>query len=331
MASVVFRPDAWILLAGVLLDLFLGDPYYPVHPVRLMGRMLSGIEGGLRKAGLNGYAGGIMLLIMLASAWVGGVWVLLQILPPIANIAVQVFLVYSLIALRDLISHAWRVEVAARRNDLDGARQAIARLVGRDTTKMDIAACRRAAIESLSENLTDGFISPIFWYALAGLAGLVFFKVASTMDSMVGYKTPRYLRFGWCGARTDDCMNWVPARLTWLLLSILAAILPGLSGRKAFIVGWRQHAIVPGPNSGWSEAAMAGAIGRQLIGPIWSDGVLVTTVWLGDAGDPPAAEAHDTNRAVKLVAVAGTMFAAAMCFAIACVYGLGFLRVSPLP
>ena len=91
--------------------------------------------------------------------------------------------------------------------------------MGRDTTAWTRAACRRAAIESLSENLTDGFISAIFWYVLPGLPGLVVFKVVSTMDSMVGYKTPRYLRFGWCGARLDDVMNFVPARLTWLLIA----------------------------------------------------------------------------------------------------------------
>ena len=96
---------------------------------------------------------------------------------------------------------------------------AVAKLVGRDTARMDGAACTRAAIESLSENLTDGFISPVFWYALGGLPGLSLFKVVSTMDSMVGYKTERYLRFGWCGARMDDWMNWIPARITWLLLS----------------------------------------------------------------------------------------------------------------
>jgi adenosylcobinamide-phosphate synthase len=165
---------------------------------------------------------------------------------------------------------------------------------------MDADACSRAAIESLSENLTDGFLSPIFWYTLAGLPGLVVFKIVSTMDSMVGYKTQRYLRFGWCGARTDDVMNWIPARLSWLLISATAVLLPGDSARKSLAVGWRQHAIVPGPNSGWSEAATAGAIQRRLVGPIWLQGKLVTEVWLGDSNDPPAG-AGDFQRAAVLV------------------------------
>src|SRR6185369_6195145 len=110
------------------------------------------------------------------------------------------------------------VQLAARRKQLDGARAAIALLVGRDTDKMDFDACRRAAIESLSENFVDGFLSALFWYALLGLPGLLLFKIASTMDSMVGYKTPPYLRFGWFGARLDDVMNYIPARVAWLLL-----------------------------------------------------------------------------------------------------------------
>ncbi len=179
---------------------------------------------------------------------------------------------------------------------------------------MDVAACRRAAIESLSENLTDGFISPLFWYVILGLPGLVLFKVVSTMDSMVGYKTPLYLRFGWCGARTDDLMNFIPARFTWLLLSFLCLFLPGTSARKALRIGWQQHAILPGPNSGWSEAATAGALERRLLGPIWAKGVLVTDIWLGDLNDSPAGDDSDLKRASVLIGAAGVLCA---CLAVA--------------
>ena len=103
------------------------------------------------------------------------------------------------------------------------------------------------------------------------------------MDSMVGYKTPRYLRFGWCGARLDDVMNYLPARMTWLVIAALAALLPGYSGRKAWRVGLRQHRLLLGPNSGWSEAATAGALQRRIVGPIWLKGVQVTDLWIGDA------------------------------------------------
>ena len=309
----MFRPHAVVLAAAVILDLLLGDPVYPLHPIRLMGHTLTLFERALRRIGADGFGGGIALFFLLAIVWVGGT---VAVLVPALGVswklclAIEIFLTYSCLALRDLLKHSWAVDKAARAGDLAGARVAIARLVGRDTDRMDLAACRRAAIESLSENLTDGFTSPIFWYVLAGLPGLVLFKVVSTMDSMVGNKTPRYLKFGWCGARMDDAMNFVPARLTWILISVVAAFVPGCSAVKAFRVGWRQHAILPGPNSGWSEAATAGGMQRKLIGPIWMRGTLVTDVWVGDAGDPAAGDEADVRRASMLVGTTGLVAAA---------------------
>ena len=169
--------------------------------------------------GSTGTAEASLYSSILCVLWAGGISLVVAAVPPALATMISVFLIYSLLALRDLLRHGADVERAATRGDLDAARLAVAKLVGRDNARMDGAACTRAAIESLSENLTDGFISPVFWYALAGLPGLIVFKVVSTMDSMVGYKTERYLRFGWCGARMDDWMNWIPARITWLLLS----------------------------------------------------------------------------------------------------------------
>jgi adenosylcobinamide-phosphate synthase len=300
------------LAGAVLLDLALGDPVYPLHPIRLMGTTLSAFERGLRAIGLDGYGGGIILFVLLAIVWVGGlsaVTVATARAPVWVAVVWHIFIVYSLLALGDLVHHVLRVERAVNRDDLPAAHRAIANLVGRDTDRMDGAACRRASIESLSESLTDGFTSPLFWYLLLGLPGLVLFKVVSTMDSMVGYKTPRYLRFGWCGARLDDVMNYIPARLTWLLIAATAAGLPGCSTRKALRIGWQQHAIVLGPNSGWSEAAAAGAIQRRLVGPIWLRGSLVTDVWIGDPADPPVSTHADVWRAIAVVVTTGLVAA----------------------
>jgi adenosylcobinamide-phosphate synthase len=309
----LFRPHATLLAAAVLLDFLIGDPVYPAHPIRLIGRTLGWFESLLRKFGADGYGGGIVLFLLLSIVWVGGtsaILVELQKWTQYVAAFFHLFIAYSCLALHDLVRHAWAVEVAGRRGDLDGARKSISKLVGRDTDRMDIAACRRAAIESLSENLTDGFVSPLLWYVIAGLPGLLLFKVVSTMDSMVGYKTPPYVKFGWCGARLDDLMNFVPARITWLFLTLFSFVIPGCSGRKAFSVGWQQHAILPGPNSGWSEAATAGGIQRRLLGPIWAKGSLVTDVWLGDPSDPPAGSGSDLPRAVTLNVVAGVIAAA---------------------
>lgn len=304
----VLTPTYLLLLGAVVLDALIGDPVYALHPVRLMGSTLSMFETGLRKIGLDGYGGGCVVLGLLALVWVGAVcvWVLvIDQYSPILAWLVHLFFVYSSIAFRDLLRHGWAVESALRQGDLSGARRAVSQLVGRDTQQMDAAACRRAVIESLAESVVDGFASPLFWYVVLGLPGILLFKVASTMDSMVGYKTPRYLHFGWCGARTDDLMNWLPARLTWLLMTLIAVLLPHMSAAKGFRIGWQQHALVPGPNSGWSEATTAGALQRRLVGPIWQGGNLVTDIWLGDARDPQAGSAEDFTNACRFIIAVG--------------------------
>src|SRR5215212_5286924 len=258
---VALLPSAPLLAVATLLDLALGDPDYGWHPVRLMGRSLQAIEGGLRRVGLDGYGGGVLLFLLLAGLWVAGVSAMVALAGAWrtwAGNVLHLFALYSLLALGSLLRHGRRIEDALRDADLARARTAVSQLVGRDITRMDAGACRRAAVESLTENLTDGVVSPLFWYAIGGLPLLVLFKIVSTMDSMVGYRTPRYLRFGWCGARIDDAMNYVPARVTWLLLAGVAAAIPGCSATKALRVGLADHAVLPSPNSGWSEAAAAG-------------------------------------------------------------------------
>ncbi len=309
-------PSVTLLALAVIADFAIGDPVYAAHPVRLIGQSLHAIEAVLFRIGANGYVGGIALSGALATIWVGGLSLAVVTAArasPWLGWLLHLFLLYSLIALGDLLHHGWQIERAIRRHDLADARARVAQLVGRDTDRLDEAACRRAAIESLSENVTDGFVSPICWYVVAGLPGLVLFKIVSTMDSMVGYKTPRYLRFGWCGARLDDVMNYVPARLTFLLAAATAALVPACSSVKAIRVGWSQHALLPSPNSGWSEAAVAGAIQRKLVGPIWRDGALVTDLWLGDPSDPPLATDRDYTHASRFVGACGALAAGLAC------------------
>jgi adenosylcobinamide-phosphate synthase len=306
--SEVLAAHPIALVAAVAADMAIGDPVYRFHPVRLIGGALTAIESALRRAGADGYGGGIALFVLLSAAAltasVGLVAAASMAGGTVAAWAVHGFLLYSLLALGDLLRHVWRVEQGVAES-LEAGRTAIAHLVGRDIDRMDAAACRRAAVESLSENLTDGFTSAVLWYAVGGLPGLVLFKAVSTMDSMVGYKTERYLRFGWCGARLDDVMNFVPARLTWLLLAVVSFVIPGCSARKAWRVGLSQHAVLLGPNSGWSEAATAGGLQRRLVGPVWLRGQLVTDLWIGDPGDPPLTTRADLVRGMVLVTATG--------------------------
>ena len=323
MELAVVGPGAAALTIAVLLDLVLGDPQYRWHPIRLMGASVVLLERGLRALGLSGYGGGVVLGVSMSVLWVGATAALLiaaEGVNPTLAFALHAFVVYSMLALRNLVDHAWAVEVAARSGDIDAARQATAQFVARDTAELDFEACRRAAMESMSENLTDGYISPLLWYVVGGVPGLVLFKVFSTLDSMVGNKSDRYLRFGWFSARADDVLNWLPARLTWLLIALVAAIVPGCSAGRAFVVGWRQHAIVPGPNSGWSEAATAGALRRRLVGPIVMGGKRVTDIWLGDPEVAPAgADSRDVPRAIALTMATG-LATAAICVGILAIF-----------
>ncbi len=309
MALGPLGPDAALLIAAVALDLLIGDPVYRLHPIRLMGAALTATEKILRALGADGYFGGIVLFLALTAIFGGAAVLISAVLSSVscAPAVFHVYLVFSMVALGDLRKHVFAVDRSATEGDA-AARQSIAQLVGRDTSKMDAPACRRAAIESLAESLVDGFMTPIFWYALLGLPGLVTFKVVSTMDSMVGYKTDRYRKFGWCGARLDDAMNFIPARLSWLLISFVAFYLPGGAIRKGLKIGWRQHSLVPGPNAGWSEAAAAGALQLRLVGPIWRAGKLVTEVWLGDPSDTPAGSSDDVRRATLLITCTAMFF-----------------------
>jgi adenosylcobinamide-phosphate synthase len=296
-------PSASLLLLGLLLDALFGDPQIRLHPIRLVGDSIRFFEHLLRQSRVNGYGGGCLLFLLLALLWIALPSVVIHQLyvrnATLGSIA-HVLSVYVLFAMRDLIDHVRAVRREANHGDLKSTRAAIAMFVGRDTSGMDVDACRRAAIESLSESFVDGLLSPLFWYVIAGLPGLLLFKVASTMDSMVGYKNEHYLRFGWFGARLDDVMNFVPARLAWFLLGICAFPFRSLSATKAWRIGLKQHSTIPGPNPGWSEATMAGLLQRRLIGPIWKQGALVTDVWIGDPSDPPAGSDADVGNALKV-------------------------------
>jgi len=227
-AEILMHP-ATILTFIFGLDLLFGDPVYRLHPVRLIGKLLTCYENRLRKIGLDGKFGGILLvLLLLASSLViaGSVFYLLASLHWSLGWLWSVYLGWSFLALGDLLQHAKHVATAIKDADLAEAKRQVGMLVGRDTKQMDLAACGRAAVESVSENLNDGVIAPLFYFCVFGIPGMLFFKVVSTLDSMVGYRNERYQDFGWCGARFDDLLSWIPARLSWLLLSGSAALFP---------------------------------------------------------------------------------------------------------
>jgi len=274
--------EAFVLLAALVLDRLIGDPVYRWHPVRLMGDFVGLLEPWLLP---KGRLGGLMLVLFGAVplALLGyGVDSL-----PLWLSLVTGLLVYSLLGYGDLVAHVDRVTQALQASDLPQARQQVACLVGRDTENMEEPAISRACLESLSENFCDGFLAPLFWFLVAGTPGLLVFKWVSTLDSMVGYKTPKYSQYGFFAAKTDDLLNWIPARLSWLLLS-LGAGLCGFAGRQAIKTGFLEHHKLDSPNSGWPEAALAGALKVRLLGPVMRHGEIEDSPWLGEDSFSPA-------------------------------------------
>jgi adenosylcobinamide-phosphate synthase len=189
-------------------------------------------------------------------------------------------LAWPLVATRSLYDHVLRVARPLARGDLQGARDAVAMIVGRDPATLDAAGVARAALESLAENTSDGVVAPLFWGVIFGLPGIAAYKAINTMDSMIGHKTPRHRAFGWAAARLDDVVNLIPARLTGLVFAAVA----GARWKVALAVMWADAGRHRSPNAGWPEAAMAGALDLRLSGPRIYDGALSAEPWVNAAG-----------------------------------------------
>jgi adenosylcobinamide-phosphate synthase len=275
--------DVTALVLGFVLDQLLGDPPSWAHPVRWLGRLIQLLEIILRRL-LPERLGGIVLLVLVTATAGGVAWLALEASGswhPWARVALATLLVYLGLAARGLAWHARHVLDACTKGDWDEARRRLSGIVGRDTHDLPPEEIYRACTETVAENTTDGVMAPLFYAALAGPVGLWAYKAVNTLDSMVGYRNARYLRFGWASARADDAANYLPARLTWLLLA-LAAALRGRRGAAALRTGWRDGRKHPSPNAAWGEATMAGALGVRLGGPSTYGGVVSHKPLLGE-------------------------------------------------
>lgn len=299
---IVLESTVVIWLAFIL-DLFFGDPRYRLHPIRVIGQCVTIFTGILRRAGLDGKGGGILLVLIVQSASVGTylvVRLVAQQLHLIVGLGFDLFICYSCLALKDLMEHAKRVVLALEAGNLPEARKRIAMVVGRDVRWLDEKGVSRAALETQAENFVDGFLSPLFWYmtgailacylgvspVITGVSLMLAFKVASTLDSMVGYRTPEFLNFGRAGARLDDVMNFVPARLSVVIL-FAGALISGVHPLDGIRVAFRDRLKHESPNAGHPESFVAGALHVSLGGPTrYPDGIK-DKPWLGE-GRPDA-------------------------------------------
>lgn len=249
---------ATMIVLAMTLDAALGEPRWlwhrVPHPAVMMGRVIAALDRRLNRGRGKRIKGALAVLLISVGALAIGAG-----LSSLGDV-VTILAAAILIAQRSLCDHVGAVAAALRLSVADG-RTAVARIVGRDTGMMDAAAAARAAIESAAENFSDAVVAPLFWFALAGLPGLVLYKAINTADSMIGHLTDRHRAFGWAAARLDDAMNLVPARATALLIALMSRPRPRWAdiARDA-----RQHR---SPNAGWPEAAMARGIGVALSGP----------------------------------------------------------------
>jgi adenosylcobinamide-phosphate synthase len=305
-----------ILLLALAIDLAFGDMtlvfrFLP-HPVAIVGRAIGFFDRRLNREGRSDAARqfrGIATAVALVGAAAAIGWAIGEYLRVVHySWAIEALLVAVLLAQRRLFEHAAAVGKALQTDGLQGGRVAVAKMIGRDPESLDEYGVARAAIESLFANFSDGVIAPAFWYLLLGLPGLFACKAASTLDSMIGHRSPKYLYFGRAAAGLDDGLNWIPARLTALLVWLAALVLPGAHAGGAIrttLADARKHR---SPNVGWPEAAAAGALGLALGGPRRYLGTVMNEPWLGDGR--ARATVVDIGNALRLY------LAAAACFAV---------------
>jgi adenosylcobinamide-phosphate synthase len=279
-----------LLAAALLIDGAVGYPqalYRRIgHPVTWIGALISWLDRVLNVEGW-GFAGrkaaGVLaVLVLMAVAFVLFVPIQSALATSWPGLAALALLASTLSAARSLDTHVTAVANALETGGLPAGRVAVAQIVGRDPDALDEAGVCRAAIESLAENFSDGVVAPALWFAIGGLPGMLAYKAINTADSMIGHRTPRHEAFGWAAARLDDLVNLPASRLSGVLLTLAACVLPGASPRNAIRAVLRDAHKHRSPNAGWPEAAMAGALGTKIAGPRAYHGAMGDFAYMGD-------------------------------------------------
>ena len=313
------------LIIGFLLDALVGDPYRLPHPVRLIGRLISALEKLVRAHFKNLTAGGVFLalaVLLLSAGTALGVILLCYLANVWIGAAVESVLCYYMIAARCLQKESMKVYASIAANDTEKARKAVSMIVGRDTEKLDERGIIRAAVETVAENTSDGVTAPIINMAIFGAVGGVFYKAANTLDSMIGYKNEKYEKLGKFAARLDDVLNFLPSRITALVM-ILSSFVLGYDAKNAWKI-WRcdrrKHA---SPNSAQTESVCAGALNIRLAGDAWYFGELHKKEYIGD--DIRPIENEDIRRANRLMYVTSIIILIIFAALRAAIYGSIFI------
>jgi len=308
------------VILGFLLDCAVGDPYSLPHPIRLIGKLISALEGFVRRRFSDLRRGGVFLgltVVILSTAAPLCALIICYRIHILLGLAAETVLCCYMLAARCLCNESMKVCKAAENGDTEAARKAVSMIVGRDTAVLDRDGIIRAAVETVAENASDGVTAPLFFMGLGGAVGGFFYKSVNTMDSMIGYTDEKFADIGRFAAKLDDVLNFIPSRLTALLMAAAAPFF-GLDGRNSLRIWKRDRRNHASPNSAQTESACAGALHLRLAGDAWYFGKLHKKPYIGDDDRP--IEPGDIRRANRLMYGASVLMlllsAAARCLMI---------------
>ncbi|HDH00494.1 MAG TPA: cobalamin biosynthesis protein CobD [Nitrospirae bacterium] len=313
--------ESAVLILAYVLDLAIGDPGQLPHPVRIMGWAIAKVEVFLRgRTQITDYKRknketrekltGVLLVVIIVGFTYGLFYFINTILfnsyfsifTSYLSFVILAYLISTTLATRELIRSAQSVVKALKADHIEDARKNLSCIVGRDTELLGRDKILKATIECLAENASDGIIAPLFYFSIGGLPLAMTYKAINTLDSMVGYKNEKYRDFGWAAAKVDDIANYMPARITGVLITVSTFIIDGLNARNRLVPGLRAFKIMLrdgknhlSPNSGIPEAAMAGALGIKLGGPSLYEGIAVRKPYIGDEKQSPELRTQITD------------------------------------
>lgn len=296
------------LAFAFVLDFAIGDPQWSYHPMRLIGRSIEGMEYLLRKLPIPERVSGILLTMIIVSGTylvTHAVVLLSRQWSALSEMIIGAVIIYFAISVKSLADESKKIMTALKENDLMKARRALSLIVGRDTANLSQEQVVRACVETIAEGSVDGVLSPLFYAFIGGPSAAMAYKTVNTLDSMVGYKSEKYVRFGWASARLDDLANYIPARVSAVLIPI-ASFLCGCGFKGSLRIAFQDGRKHESPNSGIPEAAIAGALGVQLGGASTYQGEFVEKPFIGDAQNPLTTKSIAI--AIKIMYVTSILF-----------------------
>ena len=296
------------LAFAYVLDLAIGDPQWPYHPVRLIGRSIEGMEYLLRKLTIPKRISGILLTMIIVSGTYLSIYAVVLLSRQwsmLGEIIIGAAIIYFTISIKCLADESKKVMTALKENDLIKARKALSLIVGRDTENLSEEQIVCACVETIAEGSVDGVLSPLFYAFAGGPTAAMAYKAVNTLDSMVGHKNEKYVRFGWASARLDDLANYIPARISAILIP-MASFLCGYGFKDSLRIACRDGRKHESPNSGIPEAAIAGALGIQIGGPSTYQGEIVEKPFIGDAQNTLTSKSIEMS--IKIMYVTSILF-----------------------